>query len=110
MVGISQFSGGNVLSHSAEKNRTGIHQCFTDPGIEKFYSLEESFMIFCRNFSSHSGEKNAEESFRVSFSLGYRKNLCIRGVYHDILSKNFSSHSAEKMFMNLMCFTDFGYR
>ena len=41
MVGISRFSGGNVLSHSAEKNRTGILQCLTDPGIEKFYALEE---------------------------------------------------------------------
>ena len=41
MVGISRFSGGNVLSHSVEKNRTGILRCFTDSGIENFFALEE---------------------------------------------------------------------
>ena len=40
MVGISRFSGGNVLSHSAEKNRTAILQCFSDSSIEKFFALE----------------------------------------------------------------------
>ena len=40
MGGISRFSVRNVLSHSAEKNRTGIFQCFTDSGNEKFYALE----------------------------------------------------------------------
>ena len=57
MVGKSRFSGGNVLSHSAEKNRTGILRCFTDPGIENFFALEEYVMIFCRNYLSHSAEK-----------------------------------------------------
>ena len=46
-------------------------------------------MNLCRNFLSHSAEKNAEEPFSVSFNFGYGKKLCIRGVYHDILSKNF---------------------
>ena len=34
-------------------------------------------------------KKNVEQSFSVSFNFGYRKSLCIRGVCHDILSKNF---------------------
>ena len=38
--GVSRFSVRNVLSHSAERNRTGILQCFTDSGIEIFYALE----------------------------------------------------------------------
>ena len=38
--GISRFSVRNVLSHSAENNRTGIFQWFTDSGIESFYALE----------------------------------------------------------------------
>ena len=46
-------------------------------------------MNLSRNFLSHSAEKYAEEPFSVSFNFGYGKNLCIRGVYHDILSKIF---------------------
>ena len=38
--GVSRFSIRNVLSHSAERNRTGIPQCFTDSGVENFYALE----------------------------------------------------------------------
>ena len=30
----------NCFDHRAEKNRTGILQCFTDSGIETFYALE----------------------------------------------------------------------
>ena len=40
MGGISRFSVRNVLSHSAEKNRTGIFQCFACSGIGNFYALE----------------------------------------------------------------------
>ena len=46
--GVSRFSIRNVLSHSAERNRTGIPQCFTDSGVENFYALEGYVMIFCR--------------------------------------------------------------
>ena len=46
-------------------------------------------MIFSRIFLSHSAGKNEEESFSVSFNLGYGNNLCIRGVCDDNLSKNF---------------------
>ena len=37
-------------------------------------------MNLCRNFLSHSAEKNAEEPFSVSFNFGHGKKLCIRGV------------------------------
>ena len=40
MSGISRVSVRNVLSLSAEKNRAGTFQCFTDSGIDKFYALE----------------------------------------------------------------------
>ena len=40
MGGVLRLSIRNVLSHSAERNRTGIPQCFTDSGIENFYALE----------------------------------------------------------------------
>ena len=40
-------------------------------------------------------KKNEEESFSVSFNFGYGKNLCIRGVCEDKLSKIFMSHCAE---------------
>ena len=39
-VGGSLFSVRTVLCQSAEKNWTGIGQCFTDSGIEKFFALE----------------------------------------------------------------------
>ena len=38
--GISRVSVRNVLSLSAEKNRAGTFQCFTESGIDKFYALE----------------------------------------------------------------------
>ena len=53
-------------------------------------------MNLCRNFLSHSAEKPAEEPFSVSFYFGSGKNLSIRGVCHDILSKKILSHSVEK--------------
>ena len=49
--GVSRFCFKNFLSHSAEKLRRGIFQCFSN--------------------------------------FGYSKILCITGVYHDFLSKNF---------------------
>ena len=33
--GTSRYFVENFLSHSAEKNCTGILQCFTDSGVEK---------------------------------------------------------------------------
>ena len=39
-MGGSRFSVRTVLCQSAEKNWTGIGQCFTDSGIEKFFALE----------------------------------------------------------------------
>ena len=46
-------------------------------------------MNLCRNFLSHSAKKHAEEPFSVSIYFGSGKNLSIRGVCHDILSKKF---------------------
>ena len=51
-----------------------------------------------------------DEFFSVSFNSGYRKKLCIRGVNHDVFSKFFPLTVPENLYMNLMCFTDFGYR
>ena len=42
-------------------------------------------------------KKNVDESFGVSFNFGYRKDLFIRGVYHDILSKNFCLTVSKKI-------------
>ena len=42
-------------------------------------------------------KKNAEEPFSVSFNFGYGKNLCTRGVYHDILSKIFRLTVSKKV-------------
>ena len=53
-------------------------------------------MIFSRMFCLTVPEKNEEESFSVSFNFGYGKNLCIRGVCDDNLSKIFMPHCAEK--------------
>ena len=61
-------------------------------------------MHLCRNFLSHSAEKNAEEPFSVSFYFGYGKNLCIRGVYHDVFSKIFASQCRKKSYRNLLVF------
>ena len=33
-----------------------------------------------------------------------------RGISLNFFVENFLSDSGEKMYMNLMCFTDFGYR
>ena len=55
-------------------------------------------------------KKIVEESFCVSLNFEYRKNFSIRGVFHDILSKIFRLTVPKKMYKNLMCFTDFGYR
>ena len=41
-------------------------------------------------------KKIVEESFGVSFSFGYRKSLCLRGIYHDIFSKIFCRTVPEK--------------
>ena len=59
---------------------------------------------------SQCRKRIVDESFSVSLIFGYRKSLCIRGVYHDILSRIFRLTVTQKLYMNLMCFTDFGYR
>ena len=41
-------------------------------------------------FLSHNAEKHCEAPYKLSESLGYRKNLCIIEWYHDFLSKLFS--------------------
>ena len=72
MVGISRFSGGNVLSQSAEKNRTGILRSFTDPGIEKFCITGIGHDFLSNFFVSQRRKKTVDESLSVSFNLGNR--------------------------------------
>ena len=58
---------------------------------------------------SQCRKRIVDESFSVSFNFVYRKSLCIRGVYHDFLSRIFRLTVPQKLYMNLMCFTNFGY-
>ena len=54
-------------------------------------------MIFGGIFFLTVPKKIVDESFSVSFNFGYRKSLCIRGVYHDILSKIFRLTIPQKL-------------
>ena len=56
-------------------------------------------------------KKIIEESFRVSFSLDYRKSLCIRGVYNDTLPKFFCRTVPKKIVEESFSVSfNFGYR
>ena len=67
-------------------------------------------MNFVETFCLTVAKKIVEELFGVSFKFGYRKNLCTRGVCHDILSKISRLTVPKKLFMNLSCFSYFGNR
>ena len=76
-----------------------VSQCrkklYSNPSVfqrfeyRKIFCIGRIIIIFVESFGVTVPKKIVDESFGVSFNFGYRKNLCIRGVYHDILSKIF---------------------
>ena len=86
------------MSHSAGKNcrgnLLGFHLILR---IEKIYALEGYIMIFCREFSVSQCREKSYRNLPVFHSFGYPKMLGIRGVGHDILSKNLCLTVPEKI-------------
>ena len=55
-------------------------------------------------------KKIVQEPFIVSLILVCKNFFCIRGVGHDFLPEYLVAQCRKKLYMYLMCFTDFGYR
>ena len=87
----------NFFSDSAEKLGRGTLLCFRkflvsekvkDKRGGKYHVFPSK--LYCLTVPNHI----VEEHFSISENFPYRKNLCLRGDYHDFLSL-FSSHCTE---------------
>ena len=97
---VSRFSVEIFLSHSAEKFCRWTSLCFRKSLVSKnvrdkrgggYHNFPSK--LFCLTVLNHF----VKEAFCVSQISGYRKNLSLRGEYHDFLSKFFLSRSTEKL-------------
>ena len=70
--GLSQFSVGIFLSHSAENFRGGTLQCFRKFRVSKSFMHKKGISLFSvETFLSHSAEKFRGEPFNFSENFGY---------------------------------------
>ena len=85
-VGYHVFPSRVFVSHSTEHFPRGtlvFQKCY---GVEFFWIIEVSrFSLF---FCLRLPKKFVEEPFCVSECFCYRKTLCLRGEYHDFVSKS----------------------
>ena len=91
-TGVSRFSVENSLSHSAEKFRWGAVRSSRKFRVSKSFMHKTGISRFSIDyFLSHGTQTFRRGSLRCFRNIGYRKILCIRGVYQNHQSKLFVS-------------------
>ena len=91
--GKSRISIENLLSHSTEKLRRGTLLCSTKLLVSKKLMDKrggggrEYHDFQSKSFLFHSAEKFRRGTLQSVTQIGYRKKLCLRGEYHNFLSK-----------------------